>query len=300
MKKLLFGIAAFFVLTGLFSCADSYDFRATEQIEILLPDWNSCNINLELSCWKIICGNQDNIEEFLLSKNTAKFSKTVTRNTAFFVLAQPVCKNNKNQETIIFKPAGAFYPYLAQGDYNDEKRLCVCWEGGFSAFTMYKIILNCKENQISDKQTLQVLMQFNWKKLQQTIEKNIISAKEANSFYNPWHIGMNNIVEGICSDYFTSSLLDSKNIYFYSLKNPCFNDLNLQNDNNQLYSNYVPENSFIIENNSILLKKNNSEVFILNNEYSILMEASSSKNISLQINYLPIFISDEKTNLYMH
>ena len=150
-----------------------------------------------------------------------------------------------------FKPAGTIYPYSQK----------ITWSGGFAAHIF---------NTIPEHE------QFNWEKLLETLE----------SCENPWLLDSQEVLEGIAYHNFTANKLKLSG------------SINVALDF-EVFSSYVPENQVIQESGTVKVMKNQPELFALAVlrepqgpqlfAYAVIISASSSKKISLDLVSMPIF-----------
>ena len=150
-----------------------------------------------------------------------------------------------------FKPAGTIYPYSQK----------ITWSGGYAA----KIF-----NTISEHE------HFNWEKLMETLE----------NCENPWLLDSQEVLEGIAYHNFNANKLKLSKTISVPL-------------DFTVYSSYVPQNQTILQNNTVLVIKNQPEIFALGQgsgtpdfpegvAFYIIINASSAKNISLDLISMPI------------
>ena len=155
-------------------------------------------------------------------------------------------------EVPFFKPAGTIYPYSNK----------ITWSGGFAAH-----IFNTIQEQHE---------KFNWEKLLETLE----------SCENPWLLDSQEVLEGIAYHNFTANKLKLSG------------SINVALDF-EVFSSYVPENQVIQESGTVKVMKNQPELFVLAAlrepqgpqlfAYAVIISASSSKKISLDLVSMPIF-----------
>ena len=173
------------------------------------------------------------------------------RNKPVCIIATPVTQTN------FFKPAGTIYPYSQK----------ITWTGGYAAY-LFTILPESE--------------QFNWEKCLETLEQ------KQETFYNPWLLNTQDILEGIAYQDFTATKLRLSGTLQIPLE---FG----------VYSSYVPENQeFGPENCVVTVKKGVPELFALRQssalrhgsgttEYGLIICATSAKNISLDLVSMPIF-----------
>ena len=179
-------------------------------------------------------------------------SLRLPKNQPTCIIATPITQNQ------FFKPAGTIYPYSQK----------ITWSGGYAA-KLYSIIPDCE--------------QFNWEKLLETLEQ-----KQTEDFYNPWLLDTQQVLEGIAYHNFTATKLRLSQTLCVPL-------------DFEVFSSYVPENEYFKQNNQtcVTVKKGQPELFVLRHssgtaglEYAIIICASSTKNISLEVISMPIFKED--------
>ena len=225
-------------------------FAEDELVEFTLPSWPE--YLPELEGWKLALsfdGAQDK-----LPQGPQVLSPDTRHISLRLPKNQPVCITaspiTQNQ---FFKPAGTIYPYSQK----------ITWSGGYAAY-LYKII---PESQ-----------QFNWEKFLETMEQKDVA--KAEPFYNPWLLDSQDVMEGITYRSFTATKLKLSQVLCVPL-------------DFEVYSSYVPENEFLRQNNQyyVTVKKGQPELFALCAavSYGVIINASSAKNISLDLISMPIF-----------
>ena len=137
----------------------------------------------------------------------------------------------------------------------------ITWSGGYAA-KLYSIIPDCE--------------QFNWEKLLETLEQ-----KQTEPFYNPWLLDSQQVLEGIAYRNFTATKLKTSQTICIPL-------------DFEVFSSYVPENEYFKQKNQtcVTVKIGQPELFTLSHEYAIIISATSTKNISLEVISMPIFKED--------
>ena len=230
-----------------------------QKVDFELPDWPE--YLPELKGWKIqvYYGAATDIftvaELVEASPNEKSISLFLNKNRPCSIIAKPITQTN------FFKSAGTIYPYSKS----------ISWSGGYAA-SLYNTASQAKAS-------------FNWEKLLQTLEEK---ALDEESFYNPWLLDSQQILEGIAYGNFTATKLKVSQTFCLEL-------------DFELFSSYVPENVFMrtSERPYVTVKKNQPEIFALGQssestsfEYALLISASSEKNISLEFISMPIYIEE--------
>lgn len=278
-----------------------------EKVSFVLPEWNAeeesgkCSYP-QLLEWKICVRSADFEDDFVLPQDERNFSFTVNKNEPFCVTATPVTTLSDGTKSCFFKPAGVVYPYSARCSFYSASVECpLTWEEGFSAFSMQKIINSKKETGISEQALKSFLMSFNWKKLQEKIEKNIFDSIQSfeqddedasPKFYNPWQIDSLTLLDNLSFAIFEAKYLNTTYI------------LSVQKQTAKIplsaecLSSFILENQIIKKYGIITLKKKVPQTFIINNTYAVTLTATSAKKVSATITYMPIHI--EETDNYEH
>lgn len=292
MKKYFFKLAIPAVLFCLIfvSCAAEL-FEEEEKVEFFLPSWPPEDSRQEnypaLSRWLITASDGHNIYEFYLPSWETACSMTLQKNIPYAITAAPVTLLPDGFETLFFKPAGAIYPYFACGNSDSSSesvRQKLLWEDGFSAYIFLQIV---KNKTASEGNIDFLLRSFNWKKFCTKIRSNILESK-GGKFYNPWQLSSETIIKKLFEGSFDSDCLTAKYIFSVDLQN-----LNLtSNSGSALFSSFIPENEMIHLYNCISVKKSSAQSFFFENQYSAVVTATSAKNVSVLLLYMPIFIPD--------
>lgn len=287
-------ICSFLIL----SCDNLLSESKKETVSFILPDWppsyGDKRLYPELSKWVVYTTN--NLEENAIIIPNSSFLENkiikfeVDKNKPFFVLAQPLTKNQNNEENAFFYPAGAIYPYMYMQN-EDDLEMYLTWEDGYSAFLMYTIYQSAKKNTKTLTFVDSYLASFNWKKLQTTLNNKIIESVNNYEddttvlFYNPWLLDYNEIKKEIALNYFSLNSFNLKNSF------------SLQREDNKKYlSSFIPENQIIQKFGAISIKKNEDNLFSMYNSFGAIFHGSSAKNISIEYVFLPIYIEDYDKN----
>ena len=229
-------------------------FAADETVEFELPRWP--DYLPELEGWQVLGAR--------VGPGGRYISLRLPKNQPACIIATPITKNQ------FFKPAGTIYPYSQK----------ITWSGGYAAY-LYTIIPDSE--------------QFNWEKLLETLEQKQNDAltqqtQAPEPFYNPWLLDSEQILEGIAYHNFTATKLKSSQTICIPL-------------DFEVLSSYVPENEFFKQKNQtcVTVKKGQPELFTLKyavpepvegqglHEWGLIISASSTKNISLEVISMPIF-----------
>ena len=233
-------------------------FAADETVEFELPQWPE--YLPELEGWSVQVTLREpqgpqgiGVAEALEAPPDKRhISFKIPKNQPCCIIATPITQNQ------FFKPAGTIYPYSQK----------ITWSGGYSA-QLYTIIPDCE--------------QFNWEKLLETLEQ-----KQTEDFYNPWLLDTQQVLEGIAYHNFTATKLRLSKTICVPL-------------DFEVFSSYVPENEYFQQKNQtcVTVKIGQPELFALRQssgtedlEYGIIISATSTKNISLEVISMPIFKED--------
>lgn len=288
-------LSAIVIIITLFSACQNGFLSEQESVDFFLPPWDSATLP-ELSRWKISVRASDFEADYYLNSQINSISFKINRNEALSVTATPVTKLSDGSETIFFKPAGAIYPYSANSSYDSSTSECLLtWEGGFTATIMQKIINSKKESKNSNQNIKIFLSEFNWKKMQDKISRNISDSissfenpdgEKNQKFYNPWHIDDFTLLDNLTFAVFESKYLNTTYILSVSKENAKINA------EHSCLSSFIPENQIIKKHNVLTLKKKTPQSFLIDNTYAARLNASSSKKISADITYMPILLED--------
>ena len=240
-------------------------FAADETVEFELPQWP--DYLPELQGWQVALREPQGPPTSPQGQGGQHISLRLPKNQPACIIATPITQNQ------FFKPAGTIYPYSQK----------ITWSGGYAAY-LYTIIPDSE--------------QFNWEKLLETLEQKQNDAltqqtQAPEPFYNPWLLDSQEILEGIAYHNFTATKLKSSQTICIPL-------------DFEVFSSYVPENEFFKQKNQtcVTVKKGQPELFILKyavpepvegqgpHEWGLIISASSTKNISLEVISMPIFKED--------
>ena len=229
-------------------------FATDETVEFELPQWPE--YLPELQGWSV--------QGARVAPRERHISLCLPKNQPCCIIVTPITQNQ------FFKPAGTIYPYSQK----------ITWSGGFAAH-LYKIIPDSE--------------QFNWEMLLETLEQkqnNALSqqTQPPEPFYNPWLLDSQEVLEGIAYHNFTATKLKTSQTICVPL-------------DFEVFSSYVPENEFFKQKNQtcVTVKKGQPELFTLKYAVpepvegqepqilAIIISATSTKNISLEVISMPIF-----------
>ena len=238
-------------------------FSADETVEFELPQWPEYLPQLEGWCVQVTLREPQGpqgigvAEALEAPPDKRHISFKIPKNQPCCIIATPITQNQ------FFKPAGTIYPYSQK----------ITWSGGYAA-KLYSIIPDCE--------------QFNWEKLLETLEQ-----KQTEDFYNPWLLDTQQVLEGIAYRNFTATKLKTSQTICIPL-------------DFEVFSSYVPENEYFKQKNQtcVSVKIGQPELFALKYAVpepvegqepqilAIIISATSTKNISLEVISMPIFKED--------
>lgn len=245
---------------------------------ILLPEWppENCKNWPPLESWKITitCANSSKLLEVPAEKKS--FLLEISKEESFFpvsIIVQP-----KTFGINFFEPAGMIFPY--------EKN--ISWQSGFSSEILKKIYLNLTISN-SKENVENFVSKFNWKKFSESIKQKEESAK---TFYNPWLLNEEEILKSISQESFSASLLNVKKCKNFS-SSTLFN----QNEENQTFHSYIPQN-FSSNSDLVLSTQKINQFFLYKNNFNNVeisknseeSEYSESKIISVYVNQDSTFL----------
>lgn len=271
------------------SCHHMVDISTEETVCFTLPSWPPVgNVNSQvgnstspvgntvtyppLSRWLINASSPTQTYTFFTSDQHVTF--TLQKNEPFCLTAKPITVLTNGSETSYFKDAGVIYPYA---DKNADNTVSIKWKQGFLAANMQKIIASKTETGVSDEHLSSFLNSFNWKKAQETIDK---------SDKNPWLIDSSRLLDNLCYGNFKSTFLNTTGCYQFGIKT-LFPDNELE-----ILSSYIPENTKIIEGGEITLKKGGENFLSDGSFLGARITVYSAKKVSVEYIYMPIFIED--------
>ena len=281
MRKIYLFTLCLFTTQLLFSaCQLSAAASREEEIRVELPQWPPADAFSEnypaLSRWKIVITKAASVTTCYTTDTSIEIS--VGKNEPVSVLAYPITLLEDSEECSYFKPAGFFYPWSA------EVSNALSWEQGFLADAMAKFFCNAIESCNSPQDSSWAVRTFNWSKAQEVIDKKLAEPQEL--FYNPWFINYATFLDNLAASQFRQSLLNTSSCYAFSVESYS------SDQQSPLLSSFIPENRFLNENRQITVKKGLPHLISTVKKYGILVTFNSSKNISLEFIYLPIYIED--------
>ena len=225
-------------------------FIPEEIVEFELPEWPEYLPELEK--WSVnLSGVAEPVE---VSPDQKTIFLQLPKNRPCCITVTPVT------QTQFFKSAGTIYPYSKS----------ITWSGGYAA-RLYNTAVKDSS--------------FNWEKLLTTLEEK---QQELASFYNPWLLDTQEVLEGIAYHSFSANKLKLSQTVCVEL-------------DFEVFSSYVPENEFMrtAETPYVTVKKDVPQLFALRQGsgppdpcYGLLISASSAKNISLEFISMPIYIKE--------
>lgn len=294
--KLSFILLFIFLSLICLSCRNNFDFES-EAIDFYLPSWppeeqaDSEIISYpELYGWQISIRSYEYSEDYFLPAEIQKISLKVSRNEAACICAGPVTLLSDGGKCQFFKMAGGIYPFFAEGKTDsDSFSVRLNWESGFTSYIMKSLADSAAENNLSREALKVFFKEFNWKKMNEKIIANISASGE--KFYNPWQFDREALLENLSQGLFDSDLLNTKYIFSFSeegLEN-CGIAVTFEGD---FLSSFIPQNQIIRKSCKIVLKKKTCESFLISNLYSLNLTASSAKNVSASLTYMPILIDE--------
>lgn len=225
-------------------------FIPEETVVFELPEWPEYLPELEKWCVNLSVA----AEPVEVSPDQKTISLQLPKNRPCCITATPVT------QTQFFKSAGTIYPYSKS----------ITWSGGY-AVRLYNTAVKDSS--------------FNWEKLLTTLEEK---QQELESFYNPWLLDTQEVLEGIAYHSFSATKLKLTQTVCVEL-------------DFEVFSSYVPENEFMrsAEMPYVTVKKDVPQLFALRldsgtaeSAYGLLISASSAKNISLEFISMPIYIKE--------
>lgn len=269
--------------TIVFSCSlNSADDLQMKNVIFKLPDCTFFyNENIEITRWKIEINSINEQQKYYVSSNTLWIAIKTPFNYPVSVTATPLIKSSLNgsDEIQFFQMSGGIYPY----DFDESQNfVSLTWEAGFTAYLMQQLY---KSN--SPKKQINTFIQtFNWKNLEKKIfEKTTTSIKDGERFYNPWLCDIEKILSAISKKTFSTTLLNNSKCNTYII------DEKKIDISSRIFSSYIPENQFIREHNQITIKTTKTNFFMCN-EQCLVLQVSSSKNVSTAIVNMPIYIEE--------
>lgn len=280
MKHLFFSLLITFCLIFT-ACKNMQNSPEEDSICITLPSWppkqDGADNYPPLSRWQINIYSAEHQQVFYTYKDSIMVN--TKKNRPFCITAQPITFLQNGYECAYFKPAGYLYPFSSENK--------ATWEQGYLSFTMSMIFKEAFDDCLSPVDIEYFISTFNWKKAQSSIETKIYSDSEL--FYNPWLIPYSKLIESISSGTFKASVLN--------LTGSVPLDLNFLNNyigkqSNMLLSSFIPENHTLHQKKQFTVMKNSPILIADSNCFGLFINYKSSKNISLEFIYLPIYIED--------
>ncbi len=256
------------------TCSHGLNSAAAESITLSLPQWPPQSALQaeypQLARWHICITGAEEQKEFFTQDNSVTVS--VKKNRPFCLLAQPVTLLADGKECAYFKPAGFMYPV------SREK---VTWEQGYLAQIMKALFCEALSEKLSPVEIEYLVSTFNWKKAQETIDKKLVA--ETQTFYNPWLVPQAPVIESIANQTFRATLLNAAGCTAVSIS---------ELPQLSYFSSFIPENQVIAHKNQLTVIKNTAILTGDAKKYGVLITYKTSKNISLEFIYLPIYIED--------
>ncbi len=285
MRNLIFLSLLIFCLTAS-GCQLNENCSSEGELEITLPAWPPEQEGLTqsyppLSRWKIIISSAGNQSVFYTKEKT--ITMKIRKNHPACLTATPITLLEKGGECCFFKPAGYIYPDTGSsgtGSSPDIPR--ATWEEGFLADTMQRLFQEGERQGLPPIDIEYLISTFNWKKSRETIEKKLQA--ENQTFYNPWLLSQTAIINGICSRSFKTNLFNTSGTATVN-----FTDLGLSQT---IFSSFIPENQSIIQKKQFTVLKNTPILVSDTKKYGFFIIYKSSKNISLEYIFMPIYIGD--------
>ena len=293
MRLFLFNIIIITGLCTFFCCcslnSESADIAPEEDLVITLPQWPPQDSLKDqyplLSRWKIQISCADYQQVFYTRDSQIKIK--AKKNRPLCLTASPITLLYDNNECSYFKPAGYLYP--CNSNISPDSSFTASWEQGYLAQIMQMLFSEGVKNGLSPLENEYMISTFNWEKAETTIENKINS--DTQLFYNPWLIPHKGVIEGITSHTFKSSQLNLSASTAVETK-MLFPDSQIPDKTLLLLSSFIPENKGLEEKKQFTLLKNTPILIGDANKYGIFINLKSSKNISLELIYLPIYIED--------
>lgn len=288
MEKIKTFCAIFFAVSicaGYSSCQyNPIQLPDREEVLFEFPQWppavykDTLSPYPELSRWQIIvtCGEYQ--EKFFTTEQFIGLS--VKKNEPLCISATPITLTTEGQETSFFMPAGTIYP--CEWEENSTQKLT--WEGGFTSFIFETLYNSKKTTGVTTEHMMNFLKRFNWQKMNKTICEN--HNKETDKFYNPWLIDTYQLLDNLSYGTFKPTFLNMKNVTALS-----FSKLEPYSHEN-LLSSYIPENENMNQTGKISVKKGRTHYLSCNTDFAVIILYTSSKNVSLDCLFMPIFIEE--------
>ena len=255
-----------------------------EKLEVILPDWPQALPELEAWYVKIMPADSSGQIDFTLSPDQKNFIQQVEKNQPLSICAFPVTKKIKNYGTgdFYFKCAGIIYPCECTEIKPGFTQTNLTWSGGYASWIMNTLITGAANSGYSKVSIKEYVSQYNWNRLLKSLQQKEEDALEdEQTFYNPWLLDSQQLLEGISYQNFTATKLNPSGIFSVKL-------------DFAVLSPYVPENLNKTGTTCVSIRKNIVNLFVLADEkecnYGILISGVSEKNVSLDFISMPINI----------
>ena len=255
-----------------------------EKLEIIMPDWPQSLPELDSWYVKIVPADSSGEFEYTFPADQKTFVQKVKKNQPLSICAYPLTKKIQNHGTGIFyfKCAGMIYPCECTEIKPGFVQTTLTWSGGYASWIMDTLITGAKNTGYSKDSIKEYVLQYNWNRLLKSLQQKEEEAiEEQQTFYNPWLLDSQQVLEGISYQNFTATKLNSSGVFSVNLDFPVF-------------SPYVPENQNKNGTACVSIRKNIVNLFVLADEkernYGILISGVSEKNISLDFVSMPINI----------
>ncbi len=133
---------------------------------------------------------------------------------------------------------------------------------------------------------------FNWKKAQEAIDTRLSANNKL--FYNPWLLDKGLLLEGIASGTFKTTYLTLRGSIGleedFLLRESGINQA--ESYEKRFLSAFIPENLYLENKKQFTVIKNAPILIADAKKYGLFIKLKSSKNISLEFIFLPIYIED--------
>jgi len=280
---------SFFLLLLFFTasaCRQEAESPIEESLELSLPSWppeDSLSAYYPpLSRWKIKVSQAQDSYSFFTCEN--KIIVPVKRNRPLSITATPITLLEDGNECSYFLPAGYLYPFCSQNKLS--------WEEGFLAEMMAQLFTEGRNQALAPIDIEYLTASFNWKKAQEAINTRLSGNNRL--FYNPWLLDKGLFLEGIASGSFKTTYLTLRGSSGleedFLLRESGINQA--ESYEKRFLSAFIPEN-FYLENKKQFTVIKNTPILIADaKKYGIFINLKSSKNISLEFIFLPIYIED--------
>ncbi len=280
MKYLFFSLSIIFCLMFA-ACKNMQNPLEEDSVCITLPSWppkqDVADNYPSFSRWQVSIFSAEQQQSFYTYKDS--ITVNIKKNRPFCITAQPITLLQDGHECAYFMPAGYMYPFSSENE--------ATWEQGYLAFTMSMIFKEAIDDCLSPVDIEYFISTFNWKKAQSSIETKIYSDSEL--FYNPWLIPYSKLIESISSGNFKASVLNPTGSAPLELE---FLNNYIGKQSDLLLSSFIPENHTLNQKKQFTVMKNSPILIAVPNSFGLFINYKSSKNISLEFIYLPIYIED--------